>query len=226
MLDFVNGDALRARCRSRAARHAAPGRWETELGGLAQNAPRAGLPTDLAAHPISPNTTMSAALLVGQRSHQAERRRDRPPARRAEPTGDIEIDVVGADCDAAARLEHATPWPIRWNPSLPPHAGCVRGQEGDTSAWISVSTGRVPSIPRNTQVPETWPRRSPRTAPRGWRLLTGRVGHLEHADLLVGPKRCLHRAQDAEVGARAPLEIEHRVDHVLEHAGPRWRRPW
>ena len=45
------------------------------------------------------------------------------------------------------------------------------------------------------------------------------VGHLEHADLVGRAEAVLHRAQDAELVAALALEIEHRVDHVLEHAG-------
>ncbi len=47
------------------------------------------------------------------------------------------------------------------------------------------------------------------------------VGHLENADLVRGAKAVLDRAEDAELMAAFALEIQHRVDHVLEHAGAR-----
>ena len=45
-----------------------------------------------------------------------------------------------------------------------------------------------------------------------------RLGHLEHADLVGRAEAVLDRAQDAELVAALALEIEHGVDHVLEHA--------
>ena len=46
------------------------------------------------------------------------------------------------------------------------------------------------------------------------------VAHLEHADLVGRPEAVLDRAQDAELVAALALEVEHRVDHVLEHTWP------
>ena len=57
------------------------------------------------------------------------------------------------------------------------------------------------------------------TAPRGWRTSARPgVGHLEDADLVGRAEAVLDRAQDAELVAALALEVEHRVDHVLEHA--------
>ena len=44
--------------------------------------------------------------------------------------------------------------------------------------------------------------------------------HLEDADLVGRAEAVLHRAQDAEGVAAVALEVEHGVDHVLEHARP------
>jgi hypothetical protein len=53
------------------------------------------------------------------------------------------------------------------------------------------------------------------------------VGHLEDADLVGGAEAVLHRAQDAELVAALALEIQRRIDHVLQHAGAGDRaRPW
>ena len=43
--------------------------------------------------------------------------------------------------------------------------------------------------------------------------------HLEHADLVGGAEAVLGRAQDAEGVAAVALEVEHGVDHVLDHLG-------
>jgi hypothetical protein len=44
------------------------------------------------------------------------------------------------------------------------------------------------------------------------------AGHLEDADLVGRAEAVLHRAQDAELVAALALEVEHGVDHVLDHA--------
>ena len=49
-------------------------------------------------------------------------------------------------------------------------------------------------------------------------LLQAGIGHLEDADLGGRPEAVLHRAQQAEMLAGVAFEIEHRVDHVLDHA--------
>ena len=62
--------------------------------------------------------------------------------------------------------------------------------------------------------------RSPRNSSDG--LATSRRpsdGHLEHADLVGGAEAVLGGAQDAEGVAAVALEIEHGIDHVLDHLG-------
>ena len=69
-----------------------------------------------------------------------------------------------------------------------------------------------------------WPRRgrglpSPRKAPRRVGDLAQAVlGHLEHAELVGRAEAILRRAQDAHVVVALAFEVEHGVDHVLEHA--------
>ena len=46
-----------------------------------------------------------------------------------------------------------------------------------------------------------------------------RPGHLEHADLVGRAEAVLHRAQDAELLRAFAFERQHRIDHVLDHAG-------
>ena len=65
------------------------------------------------------------------------------------------------------------------------------------------------------------PRRSARNSADGFGTSARPAfGHLEHADLVGGAEAVLHGAQDAELVAAVAFEIEHGVDHVLEHAGP------
>ena len=56
----------------------------------------------------------------------------------------------------------------------------------------------------------------------------GRVGdflqplrhHREHADLVRAAKAVLDRAQDAVLVAALPLERQHGIDHMFQHARP------
>jgi hypothetical protein len=49
------------------------------------------------------------------------------------------------------------------------------------------------------------------------------VGHREHAELVDRAEAVLERAHQPEGRVRVALEVEHRVDHVLEHARARER---
>ena len=92
---------------------------------------------------------------------------------------------------------------------------------GASSTWISTSTGREPSSPANTALPETLPRRSARNSAEGLATSASpRAGHLEHADLVGGAEAVLHPAQDAELVAAIAFEMQHHVHHVLQHARP------
>jgi hypothetical protein len=44
------------------------------------------------------------------------------------------------------------------------------------------------------------------------------LAHLEHTDLVGGAEAVLRRAQDAKGVETVALQVQHRVDHVLEHA--------
>ena len=77
----------------------------------------------------------------------------------------------------------------------------------------------MPSMPAKTAEPGRGLSRSERNSAEG--LATSarpRAGHLEDADLVGGAEAVLDRAQDAELVAALALEIEHGVDHVLDHA--------
>ena len=51
-------------------------------------------------------------------------------------------------------------------------------------------------------------------------LLEALVGHAEYAQLVDRAEAVLHRPQQAQTAIGLALEIEHRVDHMLEHARP------
>src|SRR5713101_8404060 len=110
MLDFVNGDALgraqRGANAGPAARH--EGAAEAQLGRLAQARLALADRTDLAAQAdLAEHHHLGRHRLVGERRHHG--RRHGEVGRRladAQAAGDVEIDVVGADRDGAARLEH------------------------------------------------------------------------------------------------------------------------
>ena len=96
----------------------------------------------------------------------------------------------------------------------------VPSPEGTTSAWISTRIGRVPSTPAKTADPGAGRQPVAEEQLGGVGDLAQAVGgHLEHADLVGGAEAVLGRAQDAEGVAAVALEIEHGVDHVLDHLG-------
>ena len=91
---------------------------------------------------------------------------------------------------------------------------------GPTSAWISISSGREPSIPANTAAPDAGLALGEKQGRRIGHLDQAALGHLEHADLVGRAEPVLDRAQDAELMAALAFEVDHGVDHVLEHARP------
>ena len=125
------------------------------------------------------------------------------------------------EADAAARVDaRRAAWTSRLVSQPTTARRGVPRPEGTTSAWISTRIGRVPSTPANTAEPGVEASRSPRNSSDG--LATSRRpsdGHLEHADLVGGAEAVLGGAQDAEGVAAVALEIEHGVDHVLDHLG-------
>ena len=77
----------------------------------------------------------------------------------------------------------------------------------------------MPSMPAKTAAPGDDEARSPmKQQRRVGDLLQAGIGHLEDADLGGRAEAVLHRAEHAEMMAGVALEIEHGVDHVLDHA--------
>ncbi len=92
---------------------------------------------------------------------------------------------------------------------------------GATSAWISTSTGRVPSMPAKTAAPGADPSRPARKQRGGiGDLGQAGAGHFEHADLVGRPETVFHIAQNAEMMAAVAFEGGDGVDHVFDHARP------
>ena len=171
--------------------------------------------------PISPNTTMSAgtgrSLSAETSAGATARSAAGSPIRK--PAGDVQVDFVAGKGEAAAGLQHRQDHgeAVASQPTTARRG--VPSGEGATSAWISTSTGRVPSMPAKTAAPAD--AAAPLGEEQGGRvgdLVQAAVGHLEHADLVGRAEAVLDRAQDAELVAALALEIEHGVDHVLEHA--------
>ena len=82
----------------------------------------------------------------------------------------------------------------------------------------------MPSRLATTAVPGSGARDSDRMT-RHWvgNLLEPTLAHLEHAELVRRAEAVLRGAQRAVVLVALAFEIEHGIDHVLEHARPRDR---
>ncbi len=89
-----------------------------------------------------------------------------------------------------------------------------------TSACTSTSSGREPSTQHSTADPGALAGRSARNSCDGFgTALQARAGHLEHAQLADRAEPVLHRADDTVRVVLLALEIQHRVDDVLERLG-------
>ena len=134
-------------------------------------------------------------------------------------TGDVEINVARAHHKTAARLEHgqqhgqpaavpADDGPARRGQS----AGCDQGLDLDQQRAAALHAGEDGGARH-----ALFAVGQEQGGGIGHRH-QARFGHLEHADLVGGAEAVLDRAQDPELVATLALEVEHGVDHVLEHA--------
>jgi hypothetical protein len=64
----------------------------------------------------------------------------------------------------------------------------------------------------------SWPLPERKIADGFGHLAQAALGHREHAEFVDRAEAVLVRAQHAEAAAALALEVQHRVDHVLEHA--------
>ena len=89
-----------------------------------------------------------------------------------------------------------------------------------TSACTSTRKQRVPSTATCTRGAGGRRRVAAGTARRGRRTgLQAGLAHLEDAELVGGAEAVLGGAQHAVEAVAVALELQHRVDHVLEHPG-------
>ena len=146
--------------------------------------------------PISPKTTVSAGTgVVGQRRDQ--RRRDGQIGGRlgdAQAAGDVEIDVVGADRHAAARLEHRQHHrQARCRPSRPPRGAACRA-------------ARAPPAPGSRPAPAACPRcrRTPRRRRRRSRRSAARAQEQRRRDSAPrrGPRSVISNTPISSVGPK------------------------
>ena len=81
----------------------------------------------------------------------------------------------------------------------------VASAEGESRAWISTSSGRVPSMPANTAVPLALPRRSARNRAEGLATSTRPPAVISNTPISsVGPKRFLTARRMRKVWPRSP----------------------
>ena len=92
---------------------------------------------------------------------------------------------------------------------------------GLTRACTSKSRGRLPSKLAVMTEPELCVKWSSRKCLGGVIHLRQAVfPHLENADFLGASEAVLDRAKQAVLAVHIPLEIKHRVHHVLQRHGP------
>ena len=91
---------------------------------------------------------------------------------------------------------------------------------GAHRARISTASGRVPSSAIVIAAPALVPRPTRGRSGSGPRPPHAVAAHLEHADLVGGSEAVLRRAQQPRRAEALTLEVDHRVDEVLERPGP------
>ena len=137
---------------------------------------------------------------------------------------------MAAEAHAAARLQHGEDHgeAVR----VPADDGAARraeaGRFGDERLHLDEQRPRALDAGEDGGAGRLVDSRSPMKSSEGLATSFSPASrHLEDADLGGRPEAVLHRAQQAEMVAGVALEIEHGVDHVLDH--PRARRsarPW
>ena len=88
-----------------------------------------------------------------------------------------------------------------------------------TSAWTSTRKQRVPSTATCTAEPAAGAASLEEQGGGVGHRLQARPRHLEDPELVGGAEAVLDGAQRAVEAVAVALELEHRVDHVLEHPG-------
>ena len=173
------------------------------------------------ARPTSPNAMKPRGSGL-PRSELVDRQQHRQVGRgladaHAADRVDEHVLVHAGDAGMAVqhRQQHRQPVALEARPT----GGAGSARRESTSAWISTSSGRVPSSVTSTHAARhrlAVRRQEDRARVR--HALQPALGHREHADLVDRAEAVLDRAHQAEARMRVALEVQHRVDHVLEHA--------
>ena len=185
--------------------------------GLAGEVPRTS-----PARPTSPNTAVRADRAVAQArrdggDHGEVRRRLvdlMPPATLTKTSSPTRFSPARFSSTARSSDRRFWSMPLAIRRALPYELVL-------TSACTSTSSGREPSTQHSTAEPGAF------GGPLGQEQLptdsappAARAGHLEHAELADRAEAVLDRADDAVRVMLLALEVEDRVDDVLERLGP------
>ena len=194
---------------------------EAELAGLPQAQLRLRDHAHLAREPdLAEHRHVFRHRPVGEGADQ--RQGDREVGRRlADPqaAGDVEIDLVAGERQPAAGLQHRQQHgEAAASQPTTARRGVASGEGDDQRLDLHQHRPRALDAGEHGGAGDAAaPLRQEQGGGVG-HLLQAALGHLEHADLVGRAEAVLDRAQDAELVAALALEIEHGVDHVLEHA--------
>ncbi len=138
----------------------------------------------------------------------------------AEAAGDVEVDVVGPERQAAAGFEHRQQH--RQPAAVPAHhlpARAAAGGGGEQRLDLDQHRPRALDPGEDRRAGDVAAALGEEQGGGVGDLDQAALGHLEDADLVGRAVAVLHRAQDAELVAAVAFEIERRIDHVLQHPG-------
>ena len=161
-----------------------------------------------------PTATPRAARRDGQRDREVGARLVDPHA-----ADDVDEDVRGARPPTPAWRPSTASTSARRLRSMP--LTTRRGgtsSDGETSAWTSTSSGRVPSIDGEHDRARRARRLADEPRARVEHLDQAARAHLEHAALVRRAEAVLQRAQRPVGPLALALELQDAVDEVLEHA--------
>src|ERR1700730_10756447 len=197
--------------------------FEAEAGGFQEAALQLAHPADFAAeaeltdgHQAGPRRPVAFVGRDRQRAGQVSGRLGQAPTARG-----VDENVVPAEVEVGAPLEHGDQ-----------HVEPVEVDAVDRPARRAEPTGRGQALQLDEKRPAALERDVDDIAHLAQRAVLQErtagvadfvhpaVAHLEDTDLVGGTKTVLLAAQDAEAVVPLPLEVEHGVDDVLEHARP------
>ena len=195
------------------------------LGGLAHPLFPAGDRPDLAREPDLAVHHQGAVHRAGaeRRAHRGQDREVRAGLGDADSTDDVRVHVetLGGDpgMPVQDREQHVQP------ALVDPHRQPARRTGRLVHQRLELDQQRPGALAHHRHHAPRDVAGSPREEDRGRiaDLPQPRFGHREQADLVRGPETVLDRPDDPEPPVRLALEIEHGIDHVLQHPRPRER---